>query len=169
MHDESVESIDFQLIDSGAYRRLYPFLAAAFMVSSILSFVLWLPFIWIFWLGAVSLLIPVFMQVYTLLLKEKGRLSIDTRNILIVQKPSMALVVPISILDDLKISRGATIHKDENSMFSPETHDNWISFTFNQRQYKFEFSILDKAENEKFELLISRLRAMYPKLYYESI
>ena len=42
----------------------------------------------------------------------------DSRNIEIAQKLSMPLAGPISILDDLKISRGATIQKDENSMYS---------------------------------------------------
>ncbi len=78
-------------------------------------------------------------------------------------------VYPVPDLKDLRISRGSTVHHIDDTSYPPETNDNWISFTYNNISYKYEFAIKNVLENDAFEKVISELRGMYDSLYYESI
>lgn len=162
------ERIDLRLINSKTYKKLFPFLVAAFLITYLLSFVFVWPVEWIAGLIVLNLLVTLIVYIYSKSFKEIGRLSMDIHNIVIVEQLKLPLIVPIGRLEDLKISRGSTIHKSDNGLFPAETHDNWISFTFDMKKYKLEFCILNVKENEQFEALINRLRSLYPVFYYTS-
>jgi hypothetical protein len=163
------ENINLKLINSATYKIVYPFLVGGFFVSYLLSFVFFLPFHVILIMTAVSIIIPFIFTYYSKHFQETGRLSIDIRHIIIAQKLKPPFIVPIAMLQDFKISRGATVHKLDRGPYPADTNDNWISFTFKKKLYKFEFCIANQEENDDFELMISRLRAVYPEFYFESI
>ncbi len=163
------ERIDLRLINSRTYKKLFPFLATVFLLSYLLSFIFLWPMKWIGGLIALNILVTVIVFIYSKNFKETGRLSIDMNNIVIAQLLKQPLSVPINLLEDFKISRGATIHMTDNGLFPAETHDNWISFTFDKKKYKLEFCIINGKENEQFEALINRLRSLYPAFYYTSV
>jgi hypothetical protein len=161
--------IDLRIINSKTYKYLYPYLVAGFFISYFLSFVFLLPISLIIGLVVLNILIPVAMIVYAKNFKELGRLSIDHQNIVIALNGPVPLIVPIAILEDLKISRGSTVHIEEKGIYPSETHDNWISFTYNKKAYKYEFSILNQKENALFEMMIYRLKTKYPNFQFTSI
>jgi hypothetical protein len=163
------DHIDLRLINSRTYKILFPFLVAVFLISYLLSFIFLWPLQWILGLVGLNLLVTLIVFVYSKNFKEDGRLLIDIQNIVIAQKVNQPLIVPIALLEDLKISRGATIHKSDNGIFPAGTHDNWITFTFDKQKYKLEFCILNQKENEKFELVMNRLRSTHPKFTFTSI
>lgn len=170
LKDEAIgENINLKLINSKTYKILYPFLVAGFLISYFLSFVFTLPRIVIIGLIALNLIIPVIIFIYYKNFKETGRLSIVIRHIIVKQYLKAPLIVPISHLEDLKINRGSTIHIEGDGPFPAETNDNWISFTFNTKSYRLEFCISNKKESDDFELMIYRLRSVYPMFRFESI
>ena len=97
----------------------------------------------------------------------KSRKTISVFNRLCIEKSP--LIVPISTLEDLKISRGSTFHKQDRGPYPAESNDNWITFTFNKKSYKLEFAIADKEESDAFELMMYRLRGVYEGFRFESI
>ena len=163
------DRIDLRLINSKTYKKLFPFLVTVFLLSYLLSFIFLWPMKWIGGLMALNVLVTLIVFIYSKNFKTTGRLSIDMNNIVITQHLKEPLIVPISLLEDFKISRGATIHKTDNGLFPAETHDNWISFTFDKNKYKLEFCIINGEENDRFEAIINRLRSLYPRFYYTSI
>lgn len=170
LKDEVIgENINLKLINSKTYKIIYPFLVAGFLISYFLSFVYTFPMYVVILMTVLSVLIPLIVTIYSKNFREAGRLSIDIRHIIVAQKLKPPLIIPISVLEDLKISRGSTVHDIGRGLYPAETNDNWISFTFNKKSYRLEFCIANKQENEDFELMIYRLRSVYPRFRFESI
>ena len=161
--------IRLTLINSKHYRRLKPFVIALFLISYLLSFVFTFPKTWILALVSVNILSIVYLFILPSHLRKAGYLLIDGKNIVVSHILRQPLIVPIDQIEDLKISRGSTIHYNDIGNFPPEKNDNWISFTYHDQLYKLEFLIKNKKENTKFEFIINLLRRTYPRFYYESI
>ena len=167
--DAIIENLNLKLINSKTYKIIYPFLVAGFLISYTLSFVFFFSMTVIILMTALSLFIPVIVTLFAKNFKETGRLSIDIRHIVVVQNEKPPLIIPIEMLQDLKISRGSTVHLQDRGPYPAETHDNWITFTFNGKPYKLEFCITDKEESDAFELMIYRLKGVYGGFRFESI
>lgn len=78
----------------------------AFLLSYLLSFIFLWPMKWIGGLMALNVLVTLIVFIYSKNFKTTGRLSIDMNNIVITQHLKEPLIVPISLLEDFKISRG---------------------------------------------------------------
>ena len=113
------DRIDLRLINSKTYKKLFPFLVTAFLLSYLLSFIFLWPMKWIGGLMALNVLVTLIVFIYSKNFKTTGRLSIDMNNIVITQHLKEPLILPISLLEDFKISRGATIHKTDNGYHLP--------------------------------------------------
>lgn len=168
MLDAPSENVRLKLINSTLYKRLKPFLVAAFFISYFLSWVYTLPMAFVLVLVALNLMVPLVLRVYSKNFKHAGYLSIDENHIVLAKKFGSPLIVPIAQMEDFKISRGATVHYPDE-VYAPDTHDNWISFTYNKHLYKAEFCISNRQENESFEKMIGRLRRTHSNFYYETI
>jgi hypothetical protein len=158
-----------KIINSRNYKRFKPLLIIAFLATYFLSFVFTFPWQVVVALIVLNLLLIVLMSGLSKNFDVKGFLSLDHKNIVLEELNVNPVIVPISGLTDFKIIRNATVHYADTDMYPPETHNNWISFSFNNRPYKFEFCIMDKEENEKFESIINLLRREYPDFHYASI
>lgn len=168
MKNDELQHVTLTIIDSSLYKKLRPFLIVGFLASYFLSFVFTFPAIVIYLLIGLNILVPIIMYLYSKNFQSKGILAIDENNIIISKHNTAPIIVPITSISAFKISRGSEVHYD-TGIYPPETHNNWITFAFNNQSYKLEFAIADKTDNENFEDVIQILRQKHPAFLFESI
>lgn len=98
-----------------------------------------------------------------------GSLLLEKEQITITGLHDQTTTYPLAEVEQLRISRGSTVHKSDNGMYAPETNNNWISFTFHQAEFKYEFAILNEEENNAFEAVVYKLRSILDGFVYTSI
>jgi hypothetical protein len=101
--------------------------------------------------------------------KRLGFLKLDTSFITVNYNNNPEIIFEIEKLDNIKISRGATIHYAYKEFTPPETNDNWIYISCNNSNYAYEFMIDNEILNSSFEEMIRALRKKYLNFTYESI
>ena len=163
------KTITLHLINSKSYRKTLPFLIAAFFISYFSVLFFFLPVYIAILLGLPSFFLPWVMSYLSKNLRPIGQLTINYKEISITEQGAPATVFPIIELQDFRIIRNATHHQTERELYPPDSHNNWISFSYNQRTFKHEFGITSKKENELFEAVITELRETYADFYYASI
>jgi len=146
-----------------------PFLVTGFFISYFSALFFFLPVFFAILLGIPSIFIPWLISDFSKNLKPIGTLKVNSREIVITPLNSQPLIFPIIELQNFRIIRNATHHQTEREIYPPDSHDNWISFDFNQVSYKYEFGITNKIENLQFESMINTLRRDYSGFYYASI
>ena len=167
MDESKVEYLNLQLIDSTNYKEFIPVFVVLFFGSYFFSFFNF-PSEVILVLVSINIMVPLTMYIYTKYFITKGRLQIDQNYISIDSTSKDPLIFPILHVTNLKITRGATLHKD-NGIYPADLNDNWISFNFNNRSYRYEFGIVSSDENLKFEAMMKTLRKKYSNFIFLSI
>lgn len=177
------------IIDSTRYRKLSPVRYSIYAALFLFTFsVLPLPHVknrvfsyhsiandigiehWILYLIIVILVvIAIPLYFYSKNYPVLGTLLLETEQITITDLKNQTTSYPMTAVEKLKISRGSTVHKSDNGMYAPETNNNWISFTFQQVDFKYEFAIRNEEENNAFEAVVYRLRSMLDRFVYTSI
>lgn len=122
-----------------------------------------------YWLILVLVVVAVVLYFYSNKYLILGSMILDTEHLIINDLNNQSTIYRFDEVEKLKISRGSTVHKTDNGIFGPETNDNWITFVFQKRDYQFEFSILNEAENDAFENVVYKLRSVVDGFVYTSI
>ena len=178
----NVESVTLEIIDSTRYRKLTPFRYSLYVFLFVAAYSTIKPFgrpsitdylsinNIIVYVLIILLIIPgIWLYFYSKNYQILGSLNLSSETVTISFENMPSAIYPIIDLIDFAISRGSTVHHIEDNAYPPETNDNWISFRFNNTNYKYEFAILNVEENTAFERMINEWRGRYDSFYYESI
>ncbi len=122
-----------------------------------------------YWLVIILILAAVTLYFFSTHYPIRGSILLDTEQLTITDQNNQAQSFRLADLEAFRISRGSTVHKSDNGIFGPETSDNWISFTYQQVEYKYEFAIRNEEENRAFEKEVYELRSSVDGFVFTSI
>ncbi|MEP6647042.1 MAG: hypothetical protein ABJC12_08125 [Saprospiraceae bacterium] len=177
-----MENVSLQIIDSKRYVKWRPYRYALYIACFLLFYMTIRPLgrpsisdyisvnnIFVYGLLLVLIIIGTVLYFYSKNYVILGELVIDEDIVTIQLNNKPSCVYQINNLEEFKISRGSTLHHEDEDRFPPETNDNWISYLYKNVSYKYEFCLDTIEKNAEFEKVIYALRVKYSTFYYESI
>ncbi len=182
MDENETNSVTLKIINSKRYTRLRPIRYSIYIICFLLFYIPIRPLgrpsvtdylginrTLVYGVLIALIIIAIILYRYSKNYEWHGNLTLDSDHVTISLFNLEPLSFSIPELKNFKISRGSTVHHTEDDRYPPETNDNWISFTINEIEYKYEFSIETLEINNEFEKVIYDLRNKYNSFYYESI